>query len=127
MLAQAAPFMLVLFLLFPRVQGPLWGMPADAYSGMSGLSDSMSPGSISNLSLSGEIAFRVRFEGEIPPQYLLYWRGPVLRLFDGRTWRSRAAAGKSQSPDTATGEAVRYTVTLEPHNKHWLFCPGNAG
>ncbi|MCK6576420.1 DUF3488 domain-containing protein, partial [Myxococcota bacterium] len=67
MIAQAIPFMLVLFLLFPRVQGPLWGMPTDAYSGMSGLSDSMTPGSISSLSLSGEIAFRARFEDEIPP------------------------------------------------------------
>jgi transglutaminase-like putative cysteine protease len=121
MLAQAAPFMLVLFLLFPRVQGPLWGMPADAYSGMSGLSDSMSPGSISNLSLSGEIAFRARFEGEIPPKQLLYWRGPVLRLYDGRTWRAGAQQEKVSLPDTAPGETLRYEVTLEPHNKHWLF------
>ena len=121
MLAQAAPFMLVLFLLFPRVQGPLWGMPADAYSGMSGLSDNMSPGSISNLSLSGEIAFRARFEGEIPPKYLLYWRGPVLRLFDGRTWRAGAQQEKVSPHDTATDGTFRYAVTLEPHNKHWLF------
>ena len=121
MLAQAGPFMLVLFLLFPRVQGPLWGMPADAYSGMSGLSDTMSPGSISNLSLSSEIAFRVRFEGEVPPKHLLYWRGPVLRLFDGRTWRAGVQQAKVSLPDTAPGETVRYAVTLEPHNKHWLF------
>lgn len=121
MLAQAAPFMLVLFLLFPRVQGPLWGMPADAYSGMSGLSDTMSPGSISNLSLSGAIAFRARFDGEIPPQHLLYWRGPVLRLFDGRTWRAGTQQEKVSLQHMATGETVRYAVTLEPHNKHWLF------
>ncbi|MBV6474900.1 MAG: DUF3488 and transglutaminase-like domain-containing protein [Rhodocyclaceae bacterium] len=121
MLAQAAPFMLVLFLLFPRVQGPLWGMPADAYSGMSGLSDSMTPGSISNLSLSGEIAFRARFEGEIPPKPQLYWRGPVLRLFDGRTWRSGIQQEKVSPGGTATESTVRYTVTLEPHNKPWLF------
>jgi transglutaminase-like putative cysteine protease len=121
MLAQAAPFMLVLFLLFPRVQGPLWGMPADAYSGMSGLSDTMSPGSISNLTLSGEIAFRVRFEGEVPPKHLLYWRGPVLRLFDGRTWRAGTQREKVSPGGTARDEGVRYAVTLEPHNKHWLF------
>lgn len=121
MLAQAAPFMLVLFLLFPRVQGPLWGMPANAYSGMSGLSDSMTPGSISNLSLSGEIAFRARFEGEIPPKPQLYWRGPVLRLFDGRTWRSGTQQEKVSPGGTTTESTVRYTVTLEPHNKPWLF------
>ena len=98
MLAQAAPFMLVLFLLFPRIQGPLWGLPVDAYSGMSGLSDTMSPGSISNLSLSGEIAFRVKFEGEPPPQKALYWRGPVLSAFDGRTWRVTERLRESQPP-----------------------------
>src|SRR5882672_11169685 len=38
MLAQAGPVMLLLFFLFPRVQGPLWGMPQDAYSGVTGLS-----------------------------------------------------------------------------------------
>lgn len=130
MLGQAAPFMLVLFLLFPRVQGPLWGMPADAYSSMSGLSDSMSPGSISNLSLSSEIAFRVKFEGSVPPKHALYWRGPVLRSFDGRTWRAGVQQEKVSLPDapkevplgnTATNTAVRYAVTLEPHNKNWLF------
>lgn len=121
MLAQSAPFMLVFFVLFPRVQGPLWGMPADAYSGMSGLSETMSPGSISNLSLSGEIAFRVRFEGEIPPKHLLYWRGPVLRFFDGRTWRAGVQQPKVSLPDTAIGDKSSYAVTLEPHNKQWLF------
>ncbi len=123
MLAQATPFMLVLFLLFPRVQGPLWGMPVDAYSGMSGLSDTMSPGSIGNLSLSADIAFRVQFEGSVPPRQALYWRGPVLRFFDGRTWR----AGIPQStrnrelPHAVSGPAIDYALTLEPHNKPWLF------
>lgn len=121
MLAQAAPFMLVLFLLFPRVQGPLWGMPIDAYSGMSGLSDTMSPGSISNLSLSGEIAFRAKFEGELPPKHMLYWRGPVLSFYDGSTWRAGPRQAKVSLADTAPGPAFRYSVTLEPHNKPWLF------
>ncbi|HMM54371.1 MAG TPA: DUF3488 and transglutaminase-like domain-containing protein [Candidatus Desulfobacillus sp.] len=119
MLAQAAPFMLVLFLLFPRVQGPLWGMPADAWSGLSGLSDSMSPGSISSLSLSGAIAFRVRFEGEAPAQAQLYWRGPVLRDFDGRTWRAGSEQAATGAAASAAG--LEYTVTLEPHNRRWLY------
>ncbi len=121
LLGQAVPFMLVLFLLFPRVQGPLWGMPADAYSAMSGLSDSMSPGSISSLSLSSEIAFRVKFEGQVPPKQALYWRGPVLRLFDGYTWRVGVQQERVSLPDTAASGTVRYAVTLEPHNKPWLF------
>jgi transglutaminase-like putative cysteine protease len=75
MLAQALPFMLLLFVLFPRVQGPLWGIPQDRFSAVSGLSDTMSPGSIAQLSQSDAIAFRVRFKGEVPPQSQLYWRG----------------------------------------------------
>ena len=87
LLGQAVPAALVLFLLFPRVQGPLWGLPQDAYSAMSGLSDSMAPGSLSQLTLSDAIAFRVDFQGEAPRRRTLYWRGPVLWDFDGRTWR----------------------------------------
>ncbi|WP_306476669.1 DUF3488 and transglutaminase-like domain-containing protein [Methyloversatilis sp.] len=123
MMAQALPFMLVLFVLFPRVPGPLWGLPLDAWSGTSGLSDSMSPGSISQLSLSGAIAFRVRFEGDAPPARDLYWRGPVLSGFDGRTWRQGDSARRigDRVPHPVPGRALGYEVTLEPHNRNWLF------
>jgi len=121
MLAQATPFMLILFLLFPRVQGPLWGLPVDAYSGLTGLSETMSPGSISGLSVSGAIAFRARFEGTPPAQNLLYWRGPVLRFFDGRVWRAGPESLLSELPYEAAESGLAYTVTLEPHNKPWLF------
>src|SRR5258708_27079104 len=43
LLAHAAPAALALFLLFPRVQGPLWALPQDAYAGISRLSDPMAP------------------------------------------------------------------------------------
>ena len=124
MLLQAVPLMLVLFLFFPRVQGPLWGMPADAFAGSSGLSDSMAPGSIASLSLSDAIAFRVRFEGPPPAQGRLYWRGPVLSRFDGRTWRpapSRIAPALPYALPTSGSPLFRYTVTLEAHNRPWLF------
>ena len=88
LLAQAGPVMLILFFLFPRVQGPLWGLPQDAYSGVTGLSDSMSPGLISRLSQSDAIAFRVKFQKDAPARPQLYWRGPVFWHFDGRTWRA---------------------------------------
>jgi len=125
MLLQSLPFMLVLFVLFPRVQGPLWGLPLDAYGASTGLSDSMTPGSISQLGLSDAIAFRAKFsgtyEGKAPPQTLLYWRGPVLTQFDGRTWRVGRLFVRSQLPYENRGSAVAYSVTLEPHNKPWLF------
>ena len=58
--------MLVLYLLFPRVAGPLWGLPQDAHAGRSGLSETMAPGNIANLALTGAIAFRVRFAEPVP-------------------------------------------------------------
>ncbi len=120
LLAQSVPLMLVLFLLFPRVSGPLWGLPQDAYSGVSGLSDTMAPGTLSNLTLSDAVAFRVRFESEIPPAKNRYWRGPVMWDFDGQTWStSRFIYGTPQF--RKTGEPTSYEVTLEPHNKRWLF------
>ncbi|WP_374340140.1 DUF3488 and DUF4129 domain-containing transglutaminase family protein [Methyloversatilis sp.] len=123
MLVQALPFMLVLFVLFPRVPGPLWGLPLDAFGARSGLSDSMSPGDISRLSLSGEIAFRARFDADPPPARELYWRGPVLSTFDGRTWRQGEAARRLNDgpPHEVEGGRIGYDVTLEPHGKNWLF------
>lgn len=121
LLVKALPFMLLLFVLFPRVQGPLWGLPRDAHSALTGLSDSMTPGSISQLSQSDAVAFRVRFEGETPPRHQLYWRGPVLTHFDGRTWRPLRSGMHNEPPYEVDGPRIDYELTLEPHNKHWLF------
>lgn len=120
LLGQAVPAALVLFLLFPRVQGPLWGLPQDAYSGITGLSDSMAPGNISQLILSDAIAFRVDFQGDTPRRRTLYWRGPVMWDFDGRTWRPGNPRIAELEP-AAGGTRVEYSVLLEPHNHNWLF------
>ena len=120
LILQGVPLMLVLFMLFPRIQGPLWGMPQDAYAGLSGLSDTMSPGSLNNLILSDAIAFRASFTGGIPEPKDLYWRGPVLWDYDGKTWTApRIVESTNALPDH--GPQIEYTVTLEPHNKRWLF------
>lgn len=120
LLVQSVPLMLVLFLLFPRVSGPLWGLPQDAYAGVSGLSNTMAPGSVSNLILSDAVAFRVQFDSEIPPPQSRYWRGPVMLDFDGHAWTaSRFIYGSPQF--TKTGAPTTYSVTIEPHNKRWLF------
>ncbi len=121
MLVQAAPVMLLLFLLFPRVQGPLWGMPQDAFGGTTGLSDTMTPGSISQLSLSDAIAFRAKFQGGRPANAQLYWRGPVLTRFDGRSWHAAEPRLRYDMEFKAEGQPLEYEITLEPHNRHWLY------
>ena len=121
-LIQAIPLTLILFVLFPRVQGPLWGLPQDAYAN-TGLDDKMSPGSVGHLALSDEVAFRVTFNGTPPRRNQMYWRGPVLWNFDGQTWtpgKSNFGQIKPLRLDNL-GLPLDYTVTLEPHNKIWLF------
>src|SRR5262249_44340755 len=86
MLLQASPIVVLLFLLFPRLPGQFWAMPARD-NATTGLNDEMSPGDVSDLSISSAIAFRVQFDGAVPPRSQRYWRGPVLHDFDGRTWR----------------------------------------
>lgn len=123
-LAKALPLTVALFVLFPRFSGPLWGMPGESGRGKTGLSDSMSPGSISRLLDSDEIAFRVSFDNAVPGKDKLYWRGPVFGIYTGRTWlplanRTFPAADPTVEPDRRS--AVTYSVTLEPHKRDWLF------
>ena len=118
---MAAPLALLLFLFFPRIEGPLWGLPGDAGAGRSGLSDSMAPGNISSLAQSDETAFRVRFDGAPPAQQQLYWRGIVLGSFDGRTWTRARPGLESRVAVTVGGRPVRHEVTLEPSGNRWLF------
>lgn len=119
----ALPLMTVLFVLFPRIDGPLWGMPSDAYAAKTGLTEVMAPGSFGRLSESREMAFRVRFANRVPTPSERYWRGPVLGVFDGRAWTPmpprRYAGSRSVSIDPSS--AVDYTATLEPNNRPWLF------
>jgi transglutaminase-like putative cysteine protease len=61
----------------------------------------------------------------MPASSALYWRGPTLGHFDGRTWRPvRQEVGASPRPQITLpedGSAVRYRLTLEPHGRRWLF------
>ncbi len=124
LLLQGTPLAILLFFVFPRLPGPLWSLPDDA-TAKTGLSDSMSPGSIGKLSRSDEVAFRVEFDDEIPARHERYWRGPVLSVFDGANW----SLGKPQlkiRPSGDAGSGIGYKVMLQPHKQKWLFALDNA-
>ncbi len=125
LILQAMPVMLVLFLLFPRIPGPLWGMPNKGLTGLTGIEDTLFMGAITELVDSEEIAFRVKFDDEPPPPSKLYWRGPVLWHTDGQLWKpldkGQMLGLHTQAPYAPEGEAVDYTITLEAHGRQWLF------
>ncbi|MDX2507700.1 MAG: DUF3488 and transglutaminase-like domain-containing protein [Gammaproteobacteria bacterium] len=128
--SKALPIAIVLFLFFPRIPGPLWTLPDDGQSSSSGLSDKMFPGSVSELVDSDEIAFRVDFDTQNqnhktpPAAEKLYWRGPVLSETDGFLWTQKPQYRLTKNYKNiihSTRDAFSYTVTLEPHQKKWLF------
>ena len=127
LVAQAAPLMVVLFVLFPRIEGPVFGFPQATSAGVSGLSDTMSPGDLANLGLSDEVAFRVRFDTPPRKPANLYWRGPVLWDFDGRSWSMGSPLQPTAAGVQPDSEPLRYQVTLEPHHMRWLFAVDLAG
>ena len=128
----AMPLAAVLFMFFPRLSGQLWALPTQG-TAVTGLSEEMSPGAISDLSESDEPAFRVRFLGALPPPQQRYWRGPVLHDFDGFTWRRDRTRSYRQTKLEYIGPAYRYRLTLEPHQRNWWFSlempqpPNDAG
>ncbi|MBN1268027.1 MAG: DUF3488 domain-containing protein [Kiritimatiellae bacterium] len=142
LIGQAAPLTLAAFIFFPRVAGTLWQLPEETRTGVTGLSDSMSPGAISRIAQSQQVAFRVVFHDPIPPPQKRYWRGPVFWYTDGLTWtggkewhqRMLNLRPSPAQPDIRyEGGRVRHTITLEPHRERWLLAldlaleiPGHA-
>ena len=123
LIAYSAPLMIAMWIFFPRIATPFWAVPIDTSSATSGLSDQMSPGDVSSLSLSNAVAFRVSFDGEVPPPYKRYWRGLVLHRFNGRTWSGNDPAMGSRPRDDVEylGDPISYQVTMEPTRQHWVF------
>ena len=135
MLFLCLPLMLVLFIFAPRFS-PLWTLPmSGGESAQTGISDSMTPGDIAELSKSDELAFSVTFSGERPKQNELYWRGLVMQNFDGKTWkqfeekltpretRSRLRINRQalRNKLVQKGKGMQYQVIYEKTAQPWLF------
>jgi protein-glutamine gamma-glutamyltransferase len=119
-LLYSIPLAVVLFIFFPRLPGAFWSLPRSSEA-ETGLGDTMSPGSISQLTASYDIAFRVAFDGPPPPPAERYWRGPVLHDFDGYTWKRRQGTTYRTQSLEYTGNAYHYRVSLEPSQQRWWF------
>lgn len=120
LLLQALPLMLLLFLCFPRL-APLWSLPLPSDKAQSGLSETMAPGDIAEMSRSSELAFRVSFDGPLPPRQALYWRALSLEVFDGQRWSQSPFMPYSLAPAwQPSGTPWQYSVIMQPTDKPWL-------
>jgi|HubBroStandDraft_4_1064222.scaffolds.fasta_scaffold05380_3 transglutaminase-like putative cysteine protease len=119
-LLYAMPLALVLFAFFPRLTGAFWAVPKPGQT-ITGLSDTMTPGSIAELTDSPDPAFRVWFTGQVPPPEERYWRGPVLHQFNGITWSTGLRRMAAPAPVERLGPAYHYRIRLEPSERRWLF------
>ncbi len=134
MLLQCLPLMLLIFIVAPRLP-PLFMLPLPSSQAKTGISDSMTPGDIANLSQSDGLAFRVTFKGDRPPQNQLYWRGLTLNHFDGRRWQQFADDYELRQlqrhfeqhyrwqPNQleVRGTAIAYEALYERSGQPWLF------
>ena len=121
---QSLPFLLLLFVLFPRIPGPLWSLPSDSDSGKTGISDKLEIGNISNLVQSDRPVFRATFAGEPPERNQLYWRGPVLWFANDSVWSKGAGVARRRVEISDTSNQVSYSMTMELQQDEWLFALG---
>jgi transglutaminase-like putative cysteine protease len=79
--------MMVFFGILPRTQYPLWNFLNPGSSAKSGFSEHVRPGVFARNAASRALVFRVESE----PLGLedLYWRGIVLNVVEGGSWRRR--------------------------------------
>ncbi len=131
--AYAVPLAIAAFFLFPRLGSPLWGLPGNSQEARTGLSDTMSPGDIARLYSDDSPMLRARFDGPPPGNAELYWRGPVLSVFDGRRWTRATHVYGHPEVLEPLAEPLAYSVQQEPTERRWIFAldlpvaaPGDA-
>jgi transglutaminase-like putative cysteine protease len=125
LLAQAAPLIVLLFLLFPRINSGFRLWIADPHLATAGLSDRLSPGGIAGLANSANVAFRAEFPDlRTGPPGPMYWRGLVMWHCDGMEWRAPnlpASISNLSRRYPASDKRIRQQITIAPHGTRWMF------
>ena len=141
----AFPLMMLLFVTFPRIPGPLWdlgiafGLPVkimmDKGDGEFGKVNSVQPGGISRAKKETENVVVAEFDGAVPFKSQLYWRGPVFWEYDGTDWSlpdnwdnrnnllKRAIRTKIRHDRVLhyRDDRVGYTLRVMPNGGRWLY------
>lgn len=99
-----AAILLPIYFFFPEIR------PQNADYAVSGLSDILEPGRIARLALSDRVAFRVRFQGDLPDQLHLYWRSSVLEESFGMIWRKKRLPDMQEYTKQETTGRLSYEI-----------------
>ncbi len=125
LLAQAAPVVVLLFLLFPRINTGFQFRLGELHTARTGFSDRLSPGDIVALANSSDIAFRAEFpDSRTGPAGPMYWRGLVMWHCEGMEWRAPyapASISDSSRRHPTSDKAIRQRITIAPHGARWMF------
>jgi len=122
LLLQSLPLAVLLFLAFPRFYGGFRFQFSQALINTSGMSDELSPGSLSSQVLNDAVAFRVDFpDGNMPRVPEMFWRGGVLWHSEGLRWTPGEALLRERRPGKLTGASILQRISLQPHGAFWLF------
>ncbi len=123
LLAARVPVMVVLFMLFPRLPGPLWAIPGSTSSGAHRLERHDEPRRHHRTSGSRTRSRFASSSTRPPPRANeLYWRGPSLTQFQRPNVVDAPGNARGERvADTIEyrGEPTSYRVMLEPNGRNW--------
>ena len=124
---KALPLAVFLFFFFPRLHGSFGFLPSQDQSQGQGLEDSLVAGDMATSAFDNSLAFRVQFNGDIPPRNQLYWRSKVMLIERNFQWEIINAAQrdffnaglKSKALDINKGD-YKYDILHEPSRDKFI-------
>ncbi|MCX5807937.1 MAG: transglutaminaseTgpA domain-containing protein [Proteobacteria bacterium] len=116
----AIPVAVLMFVILPRTQYPIFHFINRADKAKTGFTDNVRLGVVSDIQEDSSAILRANME-KIEDN-ALYWRGIVLDYFDGTSWKSSTKDVTSMSfPSSSKGKSVRQIIYLEPYENRYLF------
>ncbi|HOV89929.1 MAG TPA: DUF3488 and transglutaminase-like domain-containing protein [Syntrophorhabdaceae bacterium] len=116
----AIPLSVVMFVILPRTQYPIFDFLNRADKAKTGFTNKVRLGAVTNIQEDASIILRANMEKINNDD--LYWRGIVLDFFDGVSWTSTDKNPVPQSSSIiASGKTIKQTIYLEPYADRYLF------
>ncbi|MEO5360373.1 MAG: transglutaminaseTgpA domain-containing protein [Nitrospirota bacterium] len=117
----AIPMAAIIFLVLPRTDYPFFNFLNRSGQGRSGFTDSVTLGGVSAIQQDSSVVFRATMEKLDDDQ--LYWRGVLLDVFDGESWKSSLTEDPAapQGRPILKGRQIAQTIYLEPYGNKYIF------